>query len=623
MTKHWKKSLKKAHEKTYFKHPAYYCSVGILTAWLLVACGGDSGWDIPTPTAPTKGVNKAPTMQLADTLKFDLKNKPTTAIFKKKLLEMIADDNTSDDKLTLAITPTLDFSKEGTTSVTVKATDDGKDSKGKMGEKKSSTAKTVVKVADTREVTASFPKTLPWTEDNKIVIADKDFFNKLFDFKIPLSNWKTILADKILVNDKEIEKNGDFSSFINTFWNCTIDFFVLIDGKEQHMKYTGTIVPQPIIEHELSWYIHHYEKVFPRLDLPSVIMEDINAISEKMKLGSFMELTSKVLKPSGKNTAMVENREKDHIFFAGIDEILKGNNEIVYKWLGKDMPRPNDDPEFSKELKNILQQYDFVTVEDNSGNNREPIRENVDIYNNIYLFTGEGDEEEKRSLKGKSIVNFPTIVWPDGKLYTSYRLGYWNIEANPLINSIDSKILWGLPFWWSSGTTAGNAAVGALIWNFYHRLWKKIDKWVLDDILKNHPEIMQEVRYAYYPKWVKHIPENVVWDSSRIVAQLIDLEKLAILVAGVFDLNSDLEHLEELSEVPLFKYYDKLNYSYIILGKEKGIVWKEEGGQKVPYVSFDKLKKQKLTLNDIAFDIIVGEKDSDTYFMKLENWNLR
>ncbi len=157
MTKHWKKSLKKAHEKTYFKRPAYYYSVGILTAWLLVACGGDSGWDIPMPApkpkpTPTKGVNKAPTLQLADTIKFDLKDKPTIADFKKKLLEMIADDNTPDDKLTLDMGTNIDFSKEGIVTVTVKATDDGKDSKGKMGEKKSSTAKTVIEISDTRKL---------------------------------------------------------------------------------------------------------------------------------------------------------------------------------------------------------------------------------------------------------------------------------------------------------------------------------------------------------------------------------------------------------------------------------------------------------------------------------------
>ncbi len=140
--------MKKAHEKTYFKRPAYYYSVGVLIAWFSVACGGDGGGDIPT----TKGVNNAPTLNLPDTMKFDLKNHPTIADFNKELLKLVSDDNTSKDKLTIETNPNPDLTHSGTTNTTITVSDNGKDSKWKIWEKKSSTAKTVVKVSDTRKL---------------------------------------------------------------------------------------------------------------------------------------------------------------------------------------------------------------------------------------------------------------------------------------------------------------------------------------------------------------------------------------------------------------------------------------------------------------------------------------
>ncbi len=126
--------------------------VWIVGFHILSACGGDSP-DAPiTPPTPNPtpkekvGTNNPPTLNLPDTMKFKLKDHPTTTDFNKELLNLVSDDNTSKDKLTIEINPNPDFSKGGTTKISVKVTDNGKDSKWKVWEKKSSSAKTVVKV---------------------------------------------------------------------------------------------------------------------------------------------------------------------------------------------------------------------------------------------------------------------------------------------------------------------------------------------------------------------------------------------------------------------------------------------------------------------------------------------
>ncbi len=44
---------------------------------------------------------------------------------------------------------------------------------------------------------------------------------------------------------------------------------------------------------------------------------------------------------------------------------------------------------------------------------------------------------------------------------------------------------------------------------------------------------------------MKHISKNIVY-TNEVVAYYIDLENLIVLLSGMFDLNPDLERLEEL-----------------------------------------------------------------------------
>lgn len=67
----------------------------------------------------------------------------------------------------------------------------------------------------------------------------------------------------------------------------------------------------------------------------------------------------------------------------------------------------------------------------------------------------------------------------------------------------------------------------------------------MNDLVKNHPESTDPVYYAYYDKNKEHTWENIIW-TNKEVATIDNLEKFITLTSGVFDLNPDLKHLEEL-----------------------------------------------------------------------------
>lgn len=461
-----------------------------------------------------------------------------------------------------------------------------------------------------------FPNALPGSDNNTIDAGDQNFFKNLFRKTYEIGN-KKIKAEKILVNGLEIDKNH----IINRPEKYTIQLVFNLNGEEIIKEYILVVKALDVKVNNLSWYTTQVEKKFD-VGESQLDWGQINAVAKTMKMWAFLGLVNKVLYPSGKQVAVAENREFDHIFEFFITQIIQGNNEIVYEKLGKDMPTWEDDPNFEKELQDILGKYDFVLAEDNNSNNEEALLMNINVSPYAYLFTGEWSNMEYLSVEGKSVVNFPGIVGKDGEIYTSPDISYNNPEYDPLHNDINSLILVGPDFWSTSGTTVWNEAVWSVIVDLWHRLWKKIDKEILNGIIKNHPEILKEVKYSYYPKWVKHISKNIVY-TNEVVAYYIDLENLIVLLSGMFDLNPDLERLEELWEVPLFKYYDKLNYEYITLWKENGIVWKEVEWKKIPYVSMQMLVQQDLTLADVRYDLVAAPNDwKGTYYVKREGWNI-
>lgn len=593
-----------------------------------IACWGDDPVTPPTPPIK-KGTNDAPSLNMADTLRFDLKNKPTTADFNTELLKWVSDDHTPDNKLTITTQPAPDLSKIGTTNIKVTVTDDGTDSQGKMGTKKSSSKNTVVKVTDGTEVIAHFPEVLGWSDNNTITAGDSEFFSNLFNQEISITRGEEttkVKPFKITVNWLEV----DATHRINQEGTFEIESFVKnSQGEVLSKKYTIVVEYGDIETENLNKY---KEIQFPDLIMPNG--RELTPRIQAMGIPWLQKiLEHNIIAPSDKTTTVLEIGEgSQHIFWDYMKKIIGNIGNIQYKLLSlKDYWWDSDDANFRQKLKEKITEYtqngNFLLTEIN-----ESARWDSDyagstnfwntFKNNNQVFTSfaEGGlwEYEKLAQQGYGKVSLPGFRAENGKRYLYLNRSWTDSESNPFINSIDEPLYVGIDFWSSSGASAANAATWALGTDLLHRLGHSVDRNFWNTIFTD-PKYDACFEPAY-----RIDTDGKLWEKNK------EYEKGRVLIWDnfvnifqTFALNTtEIQSLQKGQRVPLMKYWEILDHNSLHIAEKKGIVSEEKNGKVVFYIDYNLLAEQigednvPQFLADPHYEYLIGDEDTKTRYWK-------